>query len=79
MSNAHVRGSTFDFGMDSMFHSQPCVPFVSCSSFRIIDTSPSQRQTLPDEDAPPQASVLDIPYEVRGNSSPRTLPKKVSI
>lgn len=60
MSNAHARGSTFDFGMDSMFHSQP------------------QRQTLPDEDAPPQASVLDIPYEVRGNSSPRTLPKKKS-
>lgn len=26
MSNAHARGSKFDFGMDSVFHSQPCVP-----------------------------------------------------
>ncbi|KAG7095017.1 hypothetical protein E1B28_005811 [Marasmius oreades] len=58
MNHSLLRGSTSEFGMDSMFES----------------TRARQRQTLPDEDAPPTSSVNDIPNEIHFNSA-RSLPR----
>ncbi|KDR80973.1 hypothetical protein GALMADRAFT_222564 [Galerina marginata CBS 339.88] len=52
MNQILSRGSTTDFGMDSMFQSS------------------RQRQSLPDEDAPPMSSVNDIPNEINMDPSP---------
>ncbi|KAJ8082374.1 hypothetical protein AAF712_001667 [Marasmius tenuissimus] len=62
MNHSLLRGSTSEFGMDSMFES----------------TRSRQRQALPDEDAPPTSSVNDIPNEVHFNSlTARTQPRNV--
>ncbi|KAL0581254.1 hypothetical protein V5O48_000737 [Marasmius crinis-equi] len=62
MNHSLLRGSTSEFGMDSMFES----------------TRSRQRQALPDEDAPPTSSVNDIPNEIHFNSlSSRTQPRNV--
>lgn len=59
MNHSLLRGSTSEFGMDSMFES-----------------TSRQRQTLPDEDAPPTSSVNDIPNEVHFNTSNARIPPK---
>jgi len=70
MNQILSRGSTTDFGMDSMFQSSRYVfgPVKSDMLTSILHFS-RQRQTLADEDAPPTSSINDIPTEINIDSS----------
>ena len=77
MSHVLSRGSASDFGMDSMFQSTRFAWIAILLYAYSIECR--QRQKFTDEDAPPRASVNDIPHQVPMDTNPSHIHPRVRL